>query len=415
MKKLLKVLVVLCIIYFSIIWIQRRLVSNLHISYIINTQNEKFEINEIYHKKTDQQAQYWLQIQVHNTIFPIQVSASKGKKKLVEDVYYFENEAYTCIYPIGKNMPSVDILCAQDQTIYPYSSIIGIDSEVDAFASSLQYYDATQFVDYKNLLKVDHNISIYDSFIENHIIGLENYKGLYVLDSTDLVKEKKLFTNDIYQKSTKIFYQQYYIVADYNENYEFHEFFVINMQTLKETKIISDTPISLNSYIQGMVKDSIYVMDRTNKRQYRIDLSNKTVTKIGEIDSGVQIYKNGVWSKMTMYDALKDDVYFVNTVLPNEISDTLYAFYQQVGNYYYLYQKNENDYTVYRIHEQMPNIRYYITRVSDIHQVSYLGDYFYWKEKDSIYYYHDSIGSRVIVKNPEMEFNSDLQFGIYTK
>lgn len=414
MKKLFKIFVLLCIIYFGILLIQRKMTSGHHISYIVNTQNEKFEIEETYQKNKNNQAGYLLTIRVNDAVFPIPIALEKKNKKLVDDVYYFENKEYVCIYPVGKNL-KLDVLCENKETIYPYHNIRGVDLEIDQFVLSLENYDSAVFMDNRSILKTDAGISIYNHVISDHMIGMETYKGLYVLDASNLLRKKNLFTSDIYQKSVKIFDKQYYIVGDYNQNYEFHEFSVVNMQNMKVSKIISNKAISLDSYIQGVVDNSLYLLDRTNKRQYKIDLSSKTVKKIGDTDLGVQMYLDGKWSTMTMYEVLRGDTYFKNTILPEEIDPTLYEAYQQVGKYYYLYQKEENGYAVYRIQEESPEIRYYITTLSDTYQVGYIGDYFYWKEKDSIYYYHDSIGSRIVIKNPEMEFNSDLQFGIYIK
>ena len=137
MRKLLKVFILLCVIYFGILLIRSQFSTGHHISYMINTQNEKFEIEEIYQKNKNSQAEYFLQIRIHDVIFPIPISIKKEKRKLVEDVYYFENEKYVCIYPVGKNMGTMDVLCEQEGIIYPYQSMHGIDTEVDGFVMSL--------------------------------------------------------------------------------------------------------------------------------------------------------------------------------------------------------------------------------------------------------------------------------------
>ncbi len=414
MKKLVYIFLLLCVVYFGILFCKNKLGNGHTISYIVNTQNEKFEITEVYHKKTrNQAAGYHLEIQMGDTIFPIQLLSSKERSKIVESVYGFENNQYKCIYPIGSHLSKLDVVCQKDNTIYPYQTIVGIDSEVDSFVATLDSvgYDKTQFMDRRSILKSVKGISIYDNLIQNHRIAIENYKGIYLLDSKDLLREKQLFQNDVYQKSVALFYNNYYIVADYNEKYEFHEFSVINLSNQRVTKIISNQAISLDSYMQGILDNAIYLLDRTNKKQYKIDLSNKIVTKVGDVDSGVQIYDASKWETMTMYDALKQNTYFTPYDLPKEIQG--YEHIDVTDDYYYGYQLVDGGYGVYRISKQMPTVRYYITTIKDRNQVTYLSDYLYFMDNGCIYYYHDTTGVRLVLQNPEFAFNTGLQFGVY--
>ncbi len=416
MKKLVYILLILCILYLGIVLIQKQFGNGYTISYMVNTQNEKFEIKEVYHKKTKNQlARYWIQIGVNDTIFPIEMISIQGKKQIVEDVYTFSNDDYVCIYPVGEYLSSLDVLCQKDSTIYSYHTIIGEDSEVDAFVTSLTPfgYDDTTWKDRRSILKSIKGLSIYDNLVPTHAIGMESYKGLYVLDATNLLREKQLFQNDVYQKNIELFYRNYYIIADYNASYEFHEFSVINMKNQKETKIISNKAISFDSYIQGIVEEAVYILDRGNKKQYKIHLSDKTVTKVGDIDSGVQIYKDGKWETKTMYEVLKQDIYFYTHVIPDDISREVYEFVDVTGDYYYGYQSIDGGYAVYRMHKQNPSIRYYITTLKEKKQVSYIDNYIYFMDNGCLYYYHDTTGVRMVVQNPEFNFNPNLQFGVY--
>lgn len=412
MKKLIMIFFSLCILYFTISYGKGRLGNGHHLSYFIHANNQKFEIEETYHKKSrDKIAGYFLEVRVQDTLFPIVINTTTAKKKIIEDISYFANDTYQCIYVTGNFQ--LDVLCQNDQVIYPYQSIVGVDAEVDAFVVSLENYDASQFIDRKSIVKRNNGISIYDSWVSNHIIGVEHYKGISLFDSANSFQDKKLFLNDSYQKNLDLFYQQYYLVADYNQKYEFHEFYMIHMRTKKETKIISNEAISFDSYIQGVVDNQVYLLDRTNKKQYQIHLSDKTVRKVGDVNSGVQIYQNGSWKTETMHAILKQDVYFTDSI-PEGIMKKEDTYYDVTSNYYYLFEAIQDGYLVYRVCKEAPSIRYYITTVSE-KQTVYIDDYIYWKEKDKIYYYHDTIGTRVIVQMDEFAFNSNLQFGVYTK
>lgn len=415
MKKLLCLFLALCGIYILLSVCMNHWNDGYTIQYIVNTENKKFEIEEQYQKKTKTtSANYTIKIQIDDIVFPIQMLTNEKSKKIITDVYYYEDDNYQCIYPVSKVDMNIDVLCQKEQVIYSYQSLTETNLELDQFVDSVKDvgYDVEQFSDRKSIIKVIDGISIYDNLIEDHTIGFENYKGLYILNKDDLLQEKKIFQNDIYQKSVHLFYDKYYIVADYDEKYEFHEFYVVNMDTLKQTKIVSNTPISLDSYIQGVVEDSIYVLDRTNKKQYRIYLTDKVVAKVGDTEKGVQYYSYGKWETRTMYEILKQDTLFIDSEVPNEIDISSYSGFRVVDRYCYLYEKTDAGYRIYRVLLDTLDVRFYITTISDFKNIQYINDYIYWKEKDSIYYYHDSTGVRQILQNPEFEFNSHLIFGI---
>lgn len=416
MKKLISIFLLLFGIYILLWFGKKHWKQGYDIQYLVNTENQKFEVREQYQKKSDE-SQYILEIKINDMMFPFQIFSNEKKEKIVDAVYYYEDKQYQCIYPVWEFDANYDIVCQKDQVIYPYQSISGTDIKLDQFAKAMQEYgyQASQFIDAKNITKSINGISIYDNLIENHTIGFENYKGLYTLNKKNLLREKKLFENDIYQKSIHLFYDKYYIVANYDEKYEFHEFYIINKDTLKGTKIISNTAISLDSYIQGVVDNNIYLLDCSNKKQYRIHLNDKIVTKIGDVENGVQFYQYGKWETRTMYKALKEHNLFRNSQIPNEIDISEYDYFEVVGNYCYLYKLSDSGYLVYRILLTYPSVRYYITTITDFNKIQYLEDYIYWQEKDTIYYYHDSTGIRQVLQNPEFGFNEQLIFGIHEK
>ncbi len=405
MKRKLRILfIVLCMLFFMLYILRPK---NYQTNYTITTKNQKFHVKESYQKE-----QYLLE--VDHTFF-VTVSSKKKKHNLIEAIYYYENDQYQCMYLVGKNLPNIDLLCHHKDTLYPYQAIKGNDSEIDAFVKSLEQYGyhQEQFEDQQKVVKTSNGITIYNNSVSNHIIGLETYKGIITINQKNVLKEKNIFKNDQYQKEIEQFNQSYYVVADYNQSYEFHEFYVINIETGKESKIVSNQAISLDSYIQGIVDNQIYLFDRNYKKQYKIDIKKRKVQQVGDTDSGVQVYLNG-WKNITMYQALKEEIYFIQSPLEESILKQ-YDYCDSTELYTYCYQKIDTQYQVYRYDNQMPKVRYYITSIPDWKQVAYIEDYFYWKENDKIYYYQDNIGIRVKLSNSEFTFNSKLKFGVYAK
>ena len=86
----------------------------------------------------------------------------------------------------------------------------------------------------------------------------------------------------------------------------------------------------------------------------------------------------------------------------------------KVGNYYYLYQKENNHYKVYRADTQNKKIKTYLFDTTDINSIIYLDDTIYYQNGNT-FYYHTNYGERKVITNTELEFNDDLSFGVYKK
>lgn len=63
---------------------------------------------------------------------------------------------------------------------------------------------------------------------------MSNYKGFYDLKNK---KNVQLFKKDIYNQTLNYFLDKYYIVADYNQTYEFDKLIIVDMTTGKQKKL----------------------------------------------------------------------------------------------------------------------------------------------------------------------------------
>mgnify|MGYP003295874497 CR=1 FL=1 len=263
-----------------------------------------------------------------------------------------------------------------------------------------------------NNLKSDSNIDVYDNFDDDLAIGIEYYKGLYILNKKFGYRNEKLFSKDIYTKDLSLFINGNYVVADYNQQYEFHDFKVINLKTFKTSSITSDKAISMYSYIQGIVDNNFYIIDISKKLQYEVDIKNKTVTIIGNENNGIKIYKDGKWEKGSMYDAINGRVLFNES--GKYYNDVMYDRVDKIGNklsgYYYLYKKNGNLYDAYRVNVQNNQNLIYLFSTNNIDQIFYNKDEVFYKDGTFIKYYSDLGGNKKLVKYDEVSFNNSLKF-----
>lgn len=421
MKKLLELLIFLFVMYI-LIQVGFRLFSKGHnIEYTISTEKE-FLIKEKRVQNTKNEIDnYYFEITVDDTTFGIQTYEKlKNMEKVIVDIKYYEDDKYKCILPVAKNdMLFTDMLCKQADTYYWYHSIQGINMQLDAFVASIDFYNVENFKETEETIKDDNKVTAYDNFEEGVFVGLEYYKGIYSFNSRTGYKKKQLFDTDIYTKDISGYVNKYYVVADYNQEYEFHDFYIINLETNEMTKITSNNAISMYSYVQGVVGNSMYIFDIANKKQYEVNVKTKTAVEIGNESSGIKQYENGTWRTTNIYDAINNKLLFNKYSIDTTFNGKTYTKVDKVGNelsgYYYLYEKKNNLYSVYRANVQNPNLVVYLFETNNIDTIVYSKGDIYYKENSYIKYYSDLTGSRKLIKYNEVSFNNSLKFGVYER
>ena len=351
---------------------------------------------------------YYFEISKKDSIFTFQTLKNLSKQQnVIKKIKHFKNEDYECILPIfKKNTVLSDIICLNNGKYYYYNSLIGKDNDLDRFAKSLDKY-RLNYISNKNVIKSDEYLTVYDNF-DSLKLGLENYKGIYLINKKGF-KNIELFKEDKYKKEISAFTKDYYIVADYNEEYDFHKFYVINLKTGKKSSLISNNKISMYSYIMGSIDNSIYLLDPTNKLEYEINIKDRYIRIVGNEKKGIKYYNNGNWENVNFYDALSKKMLF------KYYDDTEYARVDTFGltnsGFKYIYKKNNNKFDAYKVNIQDSN-KVYLFTTNNIDLILYDNDYIIYRDSNYIKFYSDLTGVKVLVKYDEAAFNKSLKFGI---
>ncbi|MBP3766611.1 MAG: hypothetical protein J6G98_05465 [Bacilli bacterium] len=410
MKRLFKLLIALFILYILLEIIFNYFSKGYQSIYKV----DDFKIMEKRVKRTKGEIDnYYFEISKDDSIFSFQTFDNISKNQnVIKSIKYFKNDDFECIFPVTKKDKAItDIICITNNKYYYYNSLVGVDNDLDRFAKSLSKY-RTNYENSSEVLKSDSYITVYNN-MDNISLGVENYKGLYIASKNGFTTNE-FFTRDIYTKDISAFTSNYYIVADYKETFDFHNFYVIDLKTRKVSKIVSNNKISMYSFIQGVIDDTLYLLDTSNKMQYEIDLKSKTINIVGNEKNGVKIYKDGNWQNINIYDAINNKITFnsVNTIFENKE----YARVDKAGNilsgYYYLYVKNNNKYDVYKVNVQNKDILIYLFTTDNIDNVLYSDDVVIYKDSNYIKLYSDLTGVKTLVKYDEVNFNKSLKIGI---
>lgn len=384
------------------------------VSYEIKNEGIKFKITEAYTKNyKNEYPNYYIEIMVDKKIFNFELPNSfSGDSYIVNDIKYFKNDTYTCVLPIfnGEKIMS-DILCLKDSTLYHYQDLQNESLELDKFASSVLKNTRED----TSSIKMN-NLQVYpDNLNKGMYLVLTNYHGIDIIHSKKL-ETVSLFEEDIYTQKIKVQVGKYYVIADYNQKHNFHEFYRVDVTTKKITKIVSDAAISFDSYIEGVVGDDIYLFDKDSKKQYKINVKNKTVVLNGTVKTGIEQYSNGKFKNINAYEAYTNELYFDKYPVKDIASLKVIQVGHKHSGYNYMYTPLPNGkYKVLHSHVQNDTVKTYAFTISDVNQIWYASTGVYYIEGDILYYYSPLYGTKPLLQNNEWNFNTSLSAYIYEK
>ena len=380
-----------------LIFLCTKILNIKDIKYTIKNGKNKFDIKENYNKKY-----YKLIIKKDKYIFPINIYNNiNNSRKIVTNIYYYKDKTYECIFPIIKDKVLTDIMCYKDRIIYNYNEIRGESSKLDNYVNSIKEYKIDDFNN-KETYTLNDTIKIYDNKI-NNIVSTTTYKGLYINGM-----QVNLFKKDVYSNKINTYIDNYYLTADYNNSHEFKNFYLVNLENSEVEKIRSKEPISFDSYIQGIVDNKIYLYDIDNEIQYEIDIYSKKVN-VTSNKNYIKYYTNTKWEKLSK-SKVKRNTYFDHTNLNNYFTD--YDYVKESDDYYYLINKLESNYKVYRVNKNNLDIITYIGIIPTL-DINPNNDYFYYTYDNILYFYSDKTGFKALLENTEKEFNERIKYYIY--
>lgn len=425
MMKLLKMLLALFTLYLLIQLGFRFLGKGHEIDYKIYKDGLTLNVEETFITNTKTEIDsYLFNVSINDKVFYFQTyKYFNNAERIIEDFRYFSNDSYKCLLPIfsGGNI-AVDVMCLENSVIKYYHNIKGKNKELDDFVNGLGIakYNVNAWADNKTNEKKSGPITVYvDNIVDKHFAGINNYKGIYTLNNINKNKIHgiKLFNNDVYKRDIEVIAGNLYVVANYNNANEFTSFYVVDLIDNDRFTIKSSQRINFDSYIQGVVDGSIYLYDRSNKKQYEVDTEKENVLEVGNAETGIRHYNNGAWERLEISELAKKDIKFIDG--ESTSSDGIYQKIDTIGRgdtgYIYYYQKVGNSYSVLRAPSRNPEYKTHLFNAKSISNVKYIKDYIYFVEGDEIKYYHDSKGIKTLLKNEEFDFNDSLKYNVYFK
>lgn len=408
MKKIVKLIINLLIIFIILellLWIFK---TNHKITYKIKENKETYQIQETYKKGT-----YHLKITNKNNIFTLEVPNTFHKrKKIIKKIYSYKTNDTTCIYPkLKKQTTNSNIICSKDKKTYSYEYY---KKTLAPFTENLTKKGLTspswnQKSNQKTKLET---IQAYQKNIpKNTYIYIYNYKGFYKITNKKIEKIN-LFKEDKYINHLGIQVDKYYIIPNYNEKYDYTKLYRINMKNGKIKTLKLKNKISKDSYINGVIDNEIYLFDKDELKQYKINPKTKQIKEVGNKKDRA-LYYNLKFQKIDVYTMRDKKLKFIT--IENKIKEIekntkiKYIEKAQNGNYYYQTENNEIYY-----YDQETNIKTLIAKI-ELSDFKVFKNTLYYINNDILYSYDFTNGINKLIKYKEFSFNPENRIAIYTK
>ena len=380
------------------------------IKYKISKDKYTFNIIEIYTKNQKKEKDnYYIEIKVRDDIFNYQIYDKFSKKKIVKDIYYYKDDEYECIYPKFIDDYKVDIKCNYNNYYYNYVDLVGKNEKLDEFSSNIDEYNINDFIDRNDEFEEYKGIKLYkNNMLEDYILSLTNLRGISVIK--DSVNNINIYDNDLYKRKISGYSDKYYFTAKYTGKHNFREIYVYNLTNYKYKTAKYKDNISVNSYVQGIVDNEVYIYDIDNEKQYKLNLNKNTIEEVKNKNRKIDYYTGNGWTTISIAKANSE--YLFGDNLSAEFKD--YDIVNKNGNYksgfYYLLKKKENNYEVYRASIMNKKVIEYLFDVENPNSLVFVNDTVFFIEDNNIYYYNQTKGIRKLIEYDELLFNNSILY-----
>ncbi len=333
-------------------------------NYSITYQVHDFQVEERYSKEKNS---YDFLISKNDQVyFTVQLNRHFSSKKIIYDIQEFTTETETCIQ-LSSNKIRFYPLCRKD------NEQISVHLISEEMRSKLNY----------PLTSFGENVSIdaYNIHISNylyHDFYIWNYHGFYHL-SNQGSEEISLFQKDIYSPNLITQVDHYLFVPDYDANYYFEKVYLLNMETGNIETWELPEQIYFDSIVLGVYENDLYLVDKHEKKEWKINVISKKIEQVGSESKGGITYQNG-FINVTMNRLIYQDSLFEG-VLPIKylIDDGLYYLYDDMK---------------IKFLDDAPS-----------YLVSYNEDWVYYLKGDSLYANSLEYGEILLMKYFEWNFN----------
>ena len=401
-NKLLLTFVVILILYqlfFSILKAEHKSV------YKIVKNKDTYIIDENYYRSENRDYYYVnVNFRDYNYIFTLDNEFFKSRN-IVKDVLRYELKSATCMVLELTNDEYSEPMCIMNDTLYSYLAVkdeIGTD-ELDTYFYNRSYNDEMirTIEDGKIVANKNH-------FDEGEYVAIYNGKEILIF-TYDGVKKFTFGTVDSYKNYYGKMVDKYYVVPKIDDGPDFNEYIVYDVEnnTSKSIKLKFNMPKS--SFVNGAFDKKMYIVDKSNVIQYRLDPVELTVDRLAKGKEDAYSYATGAEERVSIYSLIDEETEF-NERVDTEFTKLDFEKISQNGIYAYYYKKG----VFYKVYKDYLDTPICLFTIDDPKNVVMTKDNIYFIEGTTIMKYN-SHGLNDLVEYKEFEHNNYHIFDVYMK
>ena len=405
MKKVVKkiFLIFLALLFIEIIFYLFK--SNHDITYKIKGDKNEYAIHEIFKNN-----KYYLEVTIdHDTKISFNYDNKFHKaSKILTKVEYYKDDAndLVCIYPVLKRGNYLNVICSKDNELYYYDYV---KDKINFFIEKLiaKGYSSSSWIDNDISSKLGSSKIYQNNIPNNTYIYVWKYNGFYTLNYKK-IEQLNVFQKDTYLNKLGTQVNQYYIIPNYDEDYDYSSLYIFNMvnNTIRTLKFKKN--ISQDYYINGVVNNKLYFFDKEKLLQYKVNPRYRSYEIIGNKDAG-GLYYDGKWSTLNIYDFKKAELKFnTEEIIPDELKK--YELVYRYKNDYYYFEDNN-----FMIYNDVFKTKTFLFNIGKINNQKFINNDLYFIKGNILYYYNVYNGLHKIMEYEELSFNKVNRYAIYKK
>ncbi len=412
MKRAISICILLFILFLIAEWAVVYFKQDHEADYQISSGDIIFDVKEQYNKKEDDS--YYISIGHDEYQFGYTIKNKFNKRKqILENIEMINKDNMICIFPVfGEEHNDQNIECSSGGNLYSYEAQKNNPIVIE-FVNTLKekgYQNASWQETTAEGEKTTTSTIYKDNILEGDYITVWNYKDLEVINK-DGALEQNLSSYEKYENTHGALVGRYYILpAYYNQNvFDFQELFIYDIVENSTERLDLERTMSQDTYINGIVDGKLYYMDKDNLIQLEINPEKKQYRVVGNTELNGQIY-NGKWETVNIYDLVNEKKFQKDySSIPEIASKNPVMTYENETDYYY-YTADGN---FYRLSKRNLSLPILLFQQTSFKEVLFNQDTFYFLIDNSLYYYNENYGKRLILQNDELRYNDNNRIAVY--
>ena len=377
--------------------------SGHEIDYILKNDNEEYNIVETYSR--DYKKDIYI-IKVTNDDFSYVFSVKNDynkRKNIVKKVNEYSKDDTKCL-----NLKLVDdsyseTICKYNDKLYSYY-FLKDKLKIEELDYYLEKYPEEPNMISHDVLQV--NASVFEK--NEYLIFHLPKEMVFFHPSANVTESFKFATLDNYKNTYGHLVGKFYVIPRIINKPEFYDYLVYNIEKNKLDNITLGTPISVNSYYNGDYNDELYITDKSNLRQYKLNPGTRKVELVATVEEKGYIFNKGKEERVSIYKLVDNNTYFSqDSKAYSKISyDTIF----EQDDYAYFVK----DGTFYKVYKKYPETVIALFSANDPKNIKVINDTIYFIEDTKIRKYNNKGNNLVMVYN-ELSSNYENSFDIYVK